>query len=241
MMPLAFLMALSAHIISETLLPWACKARQQNDSHRIALHALSYALLLCLSLGSFHFSLLSMFVLVSAVGDKSRAWNVHPLKALLSAHAIKLGGIFAITLLLISFDGLGWASLPDAALLWTARNLSLLAAILLCVPFGSYIIESAMRPYEVTIPGHGLKHAGKHIGWLERSLVLLLVWAGQPAAIGFIITAKSILRFGEIRDGRDRSVAEYIIIGTFLSFGWALAVAYGTLWLLGKESGWSLP
>lgn len=71
----------------------------------------------------------------------------------------------------------------------------------------------------------GLKNGGKYIGWLERSLTLLLVLIGQPTGIGFLITAKSILRFGEIKESKHRKLAEYIIIGTFLSFGWALLMS----------------
>jgi hypothetical protein len=60
---------------------------------------------------------------------------------------------------------------------------------------------------------------------LERILVMLLVLMEQPNGIGFLIAAKSILRFGEIKDANQRKVAEYIIIGTFLSFGWALLIS----------------
>ena len=48
---------------------------------------------------------------------------------------------------------------------------------------------------------------------------------GEPTGIGFLIAAKSILRFAEIKDAIQRKVAEYTIIGTFLSFGWALLIA----------------
>ena len=39
---------------------------------------------------------------------------------------------------------------------------------------------------------------------------------------GFLLAAKSILRFGE---QKDRMFSEYVLIGTFLSFGWAMLVA----------------
>jgi hypothetical protein len=74
----------------------------------------------------------------------------------------------------------------------------------------------------------GLGRGGRYIGWLERSLVMTLLLIGQPSGIGFLFAAKSILRFGEIRDSHQRKVAEYIIIGTFLSFGWALLISHLT-------------
>ena len=71
----------------------------------------------------------------------------------------------------------------------------------------------------------GLKKGGQYIGWLERSLVMLLLLMGQAGGIGFLLAAKSILRFGDIKKAGQRKVAEYVIIGTFLSFGRALLVS----------------
>ena len=54
---------------------------------------------------------------------------------------------------------------------------------------------------------------------------MLFLLINQPTGIGFLIAAKSILRFGEIKNASERRVAEYIIIGTFLSFGCALLIS----------------
>jgi len=74
----------------------------------------------------------------------------------------------------------------------------------------------------------GLSNGGMYIGWLERFLTMILILIGHPTGIGFLIAAKSILRFGEIKESRHRKLAEYIIIGTFLSFGWALLMSVAT-------------
>jgi hypothetical protein len=65
------------------------------------------------------------------------------------------------------------------------------------------------------------------IGQLERGLIFALVMFGQAQGVGLLIAAKSILRFGAVKD--DRRLSEYVIIGTLASFGWALVVAYATL------------
>ncbi len=77
------------------------------------------------------------------------------------------------------------------------------------------------------LPG-GFPDGGRMIGRLERLLVFLFVMVGTPTAIGFLVAAKSILRFGEIRDSESRKVAEYVIIGTLMSFGFALVTSYLT-------------
>jgi len=64
------------------------------------------------------------------------------------------------------------------------------------------------------------------IGVLERALIYVFIMVGQPAAIGFLIAAKSILRFGEVKDSQDRMNVEYIIIGTMMSFLFAVVVGY---------------
>ena len=51
-------------------------------------------------------------------------------------------------------------------------------------------------------------------------MIVVFVLTGYNDGIGFLLGAKSILRFGEIRDQHDRKVTEYIIIGTFSSFVW---------------------
>ncbi|MBD3335804.1 MAG: DUF3307 domain-containing protein [Candidatus Eisenbacteria bacterium] len=76
--------------------------------------------------------------------------------------------------------------------------------------------------------GRGFPHGGLVIGRLERALILLFVLTGNPAGIGFLFAAKSILRFGEVRDSQHRMEAEYIIIGTLMSFGYGMLLAYVT-------------
>ncbi len=64
----------------------------------------------------------------------------------------------------------------------------------------------------------GLADAGRWIGMLERILILTFVLIDQFAGIGFLIAAKSILRFGDIKSADNRKEAEYILLGTMVSF-----------------------
>lgn len=63
----------------------------------------------------------------------------------------------------------------------------------------------------------GLENAGKWIGICERTLILTFVLTNQFTAIGFLMTAKSILRFGD-KDKQAEKKTEYILVGTLLSF-----------------------
>ncbi len=112
-------------------------------------------------------------------------------------------GLFALAVGLSGLIAATWAGGP--------------AVGLLIDPF-----SKALKPANAGLPA-----AGRMIGFLERGLIYLLVWVGQPAAVGFLIAAKSILRFDTAKE--DQRASEYVIIGTLASFGWALIAAYGAL------------
>ncbi|MEG9328270.1 DUF3307 domain-containing protein [Salinimicrobium catena] len=78
-----------------------------------------------------------------------------------------------------------------------------------------------------------LPKAGKFIGMLERLLVFGFIVLQQWAAIGWLIAAKSILRFSDLSRAKDRKLTEYVLIGTLLSFG--LAIATGLFYLFIKN------
>lgn len=64
------------------------------------------------------------------------------------------------------------------------------------------------------------RNAGKLIGILERILVLTFVIIGKLEVIGFLIAAKSILRYKDTNTIKT----EYVLIGTMLNFGIAMMI-----------------
>jgi hypothetical protein len=67
-----------------------------------------------------------------------------------------------------------------------------------------------------------LENAGNYIGIFERLFVFCFILTGHFEAIGFLLAAKSIFRFGDLKEAKDRKLTEYVLIGTLLSFGLAL-------------------
>ena len=92
--------------------------------------------------------------------------------------------------------------------------------------------EAAEDETFVRTDARGLQHGGRLIGWLERALIFLLVTNGAMAGVGFLAAAKSVFRFGELTDPRQRKEAEYILIGTLLSFTWGMFASWLTLMAL---------
>jgi hypothetical protein len=72
-----------------------------------------------------------------------------------------------------------------------------------------------------------LKGAGEYIGILERLFVFLSIISANPQAVGFLLAAKSVFRFGDLTRAKDRKLTEYILIGTLLSF--LIAIVTGLL------------
>ena len=116
--------------------------------------------------------------------------------------------------------------------------LRLLGYLIVAGPVG-FVIQFLTRRWAAEInTNDSLKNAGQWIGILERILILTLVYIHEFGAIGFLITAKSLLRvvdqpFGAAREPSlvkpfsPRKHTEYVLIGTFLSF--AIAIITGLL------------
>ena len=93
---------------------------------------------------------------------------------------------------------------------------------------GSTFVDLSTQDWQHQIVNHrldvGLPEAGRTIGQLERLLALTFILIGQYTALGFLIGAKSIFRFGDLTKGVQHKKTEYILIGTFLSFAVVLIV-----------------
>lgn len=73
----------------------------------------------------------------------------------------------------------------------------------------------------------GLVNAGQWIGILERVLIFIFITTAHWEGIGFLLTAKSVFRFGDLSNAKDVSLTEYILVGTLMSF--CLAIGAGLI------------
>lgn len=102
----------------------------------------------------------------------------------------------------------------------------LLTGILFVTKPSSIIIRTIISIWspenENTHADNSLANAGNYIGILERLFVLCFILTGHFEAIGFLLAAKSIFRFGDLKEAKDRKLTEYVLIGTLISFGIAV-------------------
>ncbi len=99
-----------------------------------------------------------------------------------------------------------------------------LGALFLTSP-AAIFIRMAIAKWIPTKSSASLQDAGRFIGIMERLLIYLFVCTHHFEAVGFLLAAKSIFRFGDLKEAHDIKLTEYVLIGTLLSFGIALVVA----------------
>jgi hypothetical protein len=118
----------------------------------------------------------------------------------------------------------------DLTLLTQVQVLAPLTAILFLLTPTSFIIKTVISKWSpsattLTRAGGSLENAGEVIGILERLLIFLFVFLGKWEGIGFLLAAKSVFRFGDLKEAHDMKLTEYVLIGTLLSFGMATLIA----------------
>lgn len=106
----------------------------------------------------------------------------------------------------------------------------LIGYLLIIFPTGFLIGKATQRwqeEIEVAHKKNSLEAAGRYIGIFERILVLTFILTDNFSAIGFLIAAKSILRFSDKSESGARKQTEYVLIGTLMSF--AITIIIGLL------------
>jgi len=135
-----------------------------------------------------------------------------------------------LAVLVVAFFLLSTAWVAPEKLFWFWKSPRVLCAVLgyllVLWPFGR-LMQVLTFPLRSQIEGQssrGLESAGFWIGCLERAFLLSFILLNYLPGVALLLGLKSIFRFGEIKDPDNRKEAEYILIGTLLSFGFAIGV-----------------
>jgi hypothetical protein len=119
------------------------------------------------------------------------------------------------------------------ALVGSTNAWAMLAGATLAVPAGATVIGRWVRPFREALSDasraqfEGLELAGRWIGMLERLVIFVAVLARVESLIGFVIAAKAVLRLPEARERWSRELAEYYLVGSLASLGWAMVLGLG--------------
>lgn len=225
---------LLAHFIGDFLLQpksWVKdKERRKIKSPKLYLHIAIHGLLVLIVLMDINFWPLALFLAFS-----------HGIIDILKLYAQKktnkpkwflidqLLHILSIILLWIVF----FSPEIDFSLWLNNESIWIYAiALLFLTQVSGIVIQVLMSKWSKSIDQSdetSLDNAGKYIGILERLFVFTFVITGNWEAIGFLIAAKSVFRFGDLKESKDRKLTEYILIGTLLSFAIAIATSLAVL------------
>lgn len=224
MMCKLLILQLLAHLVSDFYLQTAksCKSKADNafKSRHLYIHVLitfACAWLFSLNVGYWWAALLIAALHLIIDGLKSVCKNVRG--AFFYDQLLHLAVIVAVV---VTFNNIGDISFPSwlpetKVLLWTV-------AFVFCLRPANFIIQNIFKEAKISIPDSGkeqsLPNAGRVIGNVERMLTLVFVMLEQYEAIGFLLAAKSLLRFRET----DTVKSEYVLVGTLLSFAIAILV-----------------
>ncbi len=139
-------------------------------------------------------------------------------------------GIIKIWIVLIAFLLILWPSgilISRITQIWrTGKDIAEVQAAFL-INYDSPLLAGEIctrikKPQETD----ALDKAGRWIGYLERLLIVTFILAGDYTAIGFLVAAKGLFRFN------DPKRAEYVIVGTLLSFTTAVFIGATAKYLI---------
>ena len=216
---------LFAHATADFILQTNWMAANKRNPAAMLAHAATVLVTAIAATGSLRPELLALaaaHILIDLIKTFS---GKRGLAAFLIDQAVHIASLITLAALAPTlWSGGLWAPFAQAPAV-----MALATGLIAATRAGGFAVGFLMEPWAANMPP-GLKNGGRAIGHLERGLIFLLILSGMAEAIGFLIAAKSVLRFGTVSD--DRAVSEYVIIGTLASFGWAIATAFATVFLL---------
>lgn len=223
-----FLMLLLAHLIGDfycqTDKTCADKRRRKWRSPHLYFHSVVIGVLSFVAVWKIEF-LPWMLMLIAShlLIDGIKSGRENKLEHFLLDQALHLAVIVIIAM--ICTCQIGWMQTINLNI--GAINLPVfITALLLCLKPANLLVRCVLEKYHI-LEEEPLQEepmsVGALIGSLERSLFLLFVVMGQYGAVGFILAAKSIIRY---KEGSTRKT-EYVLAGTLMSLG--IAVATGVL------------
>jgi Protein of unknown function (DUF3307) len=213
-----------SHLLTDFILQPAGWVEERSQKHfaslKLYLHALLTASLAYLFIGWRYWAVALVILITHFLIDVWKSYRPHSIQYFLLDQGLHLVVIFGCWLVTFQY----WNILDDLRhRLDTDRDIwvALAGFVFVTAPAGILIGELTRHWSEkIDDPDNSLVDAGKWIGIAERVIVLVLVLQGQYSAIGLLITAKGIIRFGE--KDRQEIKTEYLVIGTLLSIGIAI-------------------
>lgn len=209
---------LLAHLITDFILQpksWIEDRKQKHfSSGKLYLHSFITALGAWVLIGWQYWIIALVIFITHLLIDGWKSYQKESIKYFLIDQAIHI----AVIILCWYFTFLNWQNITFALhqininkKFWSLS----IAFVFLTMPVSILIGQLTKQWREKITDSESLANAGKWIGTIERTIILILILKNQYDAIGLLIAAKGIIRFNEKE--RPEIKTEYLVIGTLLS------------------------
>lgn len=164
-------------------------------------------------------------------------------RSMTAARYSALAGVVAAVLILAFVGWEAGARYLGDVVTNSDRLMITLSGLLVAVFGCQFIIGVVVRPLlneiEAKIEADELPEntrdfikVGPHVGWIERFILFVFLVSGSPPAAALVVTAKTLARAPEAKEG-GKLVGDYYLIGTLISVAAALVAACLTRLALG--------
>lgn len=215
-----FLILLLAHVIGDFYLQSdrVCKSKKAGHFSSIwmYIHPLIVALVSWILVWDIEFYSCAIVLLLSHfIFDSIKSYSKDTIVAFMVDQIAHVAVLIFVAC--IWTEKYCWTS-PDSMYAKDVLLPEYILAVLLLIKPSNIFVKKTLAAHQ--LQEKSSNKIGSLIGTLERLLTFLLIMAGQFSAVGFLVTAKSILRFKDTQTEKT----EYVLAGTLLSFGIAIAV-----------------
>lgn len=212
-----------SHLITDFILQpksWvADRNRRHYASGKLYIHGFITAMMAWLMIG-WQYWLVALIILVThTLIDCWKSYRQPTAVYFLvdqALHLLVIVGCWYFTFIEWRNVQFAWHQLNSQSLVWK----TITAFTFLTAPAGILIGQLTRQWRDKIADAESLANAGKWIGMVERTIILIFVLQNQYSAIGLLVAAKGIIRFNE--KDRPEIKTEYLVIGTLLSIGSAV-------------------
>lgn len=229
---LILLKLLAAHIIADFFLQFdkLCQGKQEKGINGIiaqAIHALIHAVCAYLLLADWTQWIIPVVIFIThfIIDTAKIKWHGNNTVGFLVdqlAHVAVIAGLW-------------WGIYADPSIIQgvltspvhSTKFWAVLIGYMLVLKPSSLLISMFIKGWTPsTMQAFGMPSAGRWIGYIERVLIVTFVLTDNIAAVGFLLAAKSIFRFGDLNKAREVKITEYVLLGTLASFTIALLTGF---------------
>ena len=221
-----FLCLLLAHLVSDFLMQTSASCRSKAEKHWRSVHQYIHAgsVFVLSWLVTFDLQFWWCALIIGAFHLLIDVWKTYQSEDIMwfsldqVMHLLVLAGVVLLWSLICEWH------IPFGV---DVRWIVTAVAVLICWKPSNIFIKLVLKHYSVNMPqdkANGF-NAGALIGTIERWLILIFVCLQRYDALGLLIAAKSIIRFGDSQTNKS----EYYLAGTLLSIFIAVLAGLGMM------------